>query len=117
MLGWVRGLSYGLLEVTPRYADGTPVEDFEDCIIYNADGSEVKEWYAIASYLEAMGTVSEDYGDLQGRKIIDNSKNPVALLKGANWITMVVLAVVLVVILLLVLVVRVIVRKVKKNRE
>ena len=117
MLGWVRGLSYGLLEVTPRYADGTPVEDFEDCIIYNADGSEVKEWYAIASYLEAMGTVSEDYGDLQGRKIIDNSKNPVALLKGANWITMVVLAVVLVVVLLLVLVVRVIVRKVKKNRE
>ena len=117
MLGWVRGLSYGLLEVTPRYADGTPVEDFEDCIIYNADGSEVKEWYAIASYLEAMGTVSEDYGDLQGRKIIDNSKNPIALLKNANWITVVVLAVVLVVILLLVLVVRVIVRKVKKNRE
>ena len=116
MLGWVRGLSYGLLEVTPRYADGTPVEDFEDCIIYNADGMEVKEWYAIASYLQSMGTVSEDYGDLQGRKIIDNSKNPIALLKGANWITLLVLAIVLLVIVLVVVIVRVIVKKIKKNK-
>ena len=116
MLGWVRGLSYGLLEVTPRYADGTPVEDFEDCIIYNADGMEVKEWYAIASYLQSMGTVSEDYADLQGRKIIDNSKNPIALLKGANWITLLVLAIVLLVIVLVVVIVRVIVKKVKKNK-
>ena len=116
MLGWVRGLSYGLLEVTPRYADGTPVEDFEDCIIYNADGMEVKEWYAIASYLQSMGTVSEDYADLQGRKIIDNSKNPIALLKNANWITLLVLAIVLLVIVLVVVIVRVIVKKVKKSK-
>ena len=117
MLGWVRGLSYGLLEVTPRYADCTPVEDFEDCIIYNAEGMEVKEWYAIASYLQSMGTVSDDYADVQGRKVIDNSKNPIALLRGANWITLLVLAIVLLVIVLVVVIVRVIVKKVKKNKK
>ena len=60
--------------------------------------------------------MSEDYGDLQGRKIIDNSKNPIALLKGANWITLLVLAIVLLVIVLVVVIVRVIVKKIKKNK-
>ena len=117
MLGLVNSQSYGILEVTPRDENGEPITDLESRIIHNADGKEVKEWYAVASYLEAMGTVSEDYGDLQGRKIIDNSKNPVALLKNANWVTMVVLTVVLVVVLLVVLIVRVVVRKVRKNKK
>ena len=117
MLGWVEGLSYGILAVTPRHADGTPVTDFEECIIYNADGMEVKEWYAIASYLQSMGTVSDDYADVQGRKIIDNSKNPIALLKGANWITLLVLAIAVLLIVLIVVIVRVIVKKVKKSRK
>lgn len=117
MLGLVNSQSYGILEVTPRDENGEPITDLESRIIHNADGKEVKEWYAVASYLEAMGTVSEDYGDVQGRKIIDNSKNPVALLKNANWVTMVVLAVVLVVILLVVLIVRAVVRKTKKNKK
>ena len=116
MLGWVEGLSYGILAVTPRYADGTPVTDFEDCIIHDADGMEVKEWYAIASYLQSMGTVSDDYAQLQGRKIIDNSKSPVALLKNANWITLLVLAVVLLLIVLIVVIVRVIVKRVRTKK-
>ena len=114
MLGMVNDQSFGILEITPRDADGNPITDLEAHILYNADGSEVKEWYAIASYLQSMGTISEDYGDIQGRKVIDDSVNPVALLKNANWITMVVLAVILAVILLVVLIVRVIVRKVKR---
>ena len=116
MLGWVEGLSYGLLAVTPRDANGEPITDLEAHIIHNADGEEVKEWYAIASYLESMGTISEDYADVQGRKVIDNSKSPLALLKNANWITLTVIAVVLVLLLLIALIVRVIVKKCRKNR-
>ena len=116
MLGWVEGLSYGLLAVTPRDENGEPITDLEAHIIHNADGEEVKEWYAIASYLESMGTVSEDYGDVSGRKIIDNSKSPVALLKNANWITLAVIAVVLVLILLIVVIVRLVVKVVRKRK-
>lgn len=116
MLGMVNDQSFGILEITPRDADGNPITDLEAHILHNADGSEVKEWYAIASYLQSMGTVSDLYAGTDGRKVIDNSMSPVALLKNANWITMVVLAVVLVVILLVVLIVRVVVRKVKKNK-
>ena len=117
MLGMVNDQSYGILEIVPRDENGEPITDLEAHILHNKDGNEVKEWYAIASYVQSMGTISEDYGDTSGRKIIVDSKNPIALLKNANWITLVVLAVILVVILLVVLIVRVIVRKVKKNKN
>ena len=86
-------------------------------IIHNPDGTEVKEWYAIASYLEAMGTVSEDYGDVSGRKVIVDSKSPVALLKNANRVTMAVIAVVLLLILLIVLIIRLVVKIVRKRKS
>ena len=115
MLGLVNSQSYGILEVTPRDADGNPITDLEAHIIHNADGEEVKEWYAIASYLESMGTVSEDYGDVSGRKVIVDSKSPIALLKNANWVTLTVIGVVLLLILLIVLIVRLVVKLIRKR--
>lgn len=117
MLGAVNSQSFGILTITPRDRDGNEITDLEAYILHDAEGNELKEWYAIASYLQDMGTVSEEYAGTDGRKIVDNSKNPVALLKNANWITLLVLAIVLVVILLVALTVRVIVRKGKKNRK
>ncbi len=114
MLGWANDLSYGLLAIVPRYADGTPVEDIEDCIIHNADGTELKEWYAVAAYLQDMGTVSDYYETTHGRKVLYSSWNPVSLLTGANWITYVVLAVIVLLVLLAVLILRAVVRKVRK---
>lgn len=117
MLGMVNSQSFGILEITPRDAEGNPITDLEAHILHNADGSEVKEWYAIASYLQSMGTISDLYAGTDGRKIIDSSMNPVALLKNANRITLAVLAVILVVVLLVALIVRVVVRKVRKNKR
>ena len=117
MLGAVNDQSFGILEITPRDANGNPITDLEAYILHHKDGREVKEWYAIASYIESMGTISDLYAAPDGRKVVDNSLNPIALLKHANWITIVVLAVVLVLIALVVLVVRVVVRKVKKNQK
>lgn len=117
MLGLVNSQSFGILEVTPRDENGEPITDLEAHILHNADGEEIKEWYAIASYLEAMGTVSEDYGDVSGRKVIVDSKSPVALLKNANWITLTVIGVVLLLILLIVVIVRLIVKAVRKRTK
>lgn len=117
MLGMVNSQSFGILEVTPRDENGEPITDLEAHIVHSADGAEVKEWYAIASYLQSMGTVSDLYADVDGRKVIDSSMSPAALLKNANWITLTVLAVALVLILLVVVIVRVIVKRVKKNRK
>ena len=61
MLGTVNGQSFGILGITPRDEHGAPVEDLEARIVHNAGGAEVKEWYALASYLQSMGTVDERY--------------------------------------------------------
>lgn len=97
MLGTVKAKSMGLLSLEPKMADGTPVTDFETCILRDANGSEIKEWYALAAYLQSFGEegVSNRYslpgGD--GRKGVSRSWNPVELVKNPNWITLVTLAV------------------------
>lgn len=105
MLGAVNGKSFGLLTITPKDAQGRAVVDFERQIIHNPNGSEVKEWYALASYLQSMGTVDSRYAAPEGRKVSAPSWNPIELLKHPNWITLlVVLAVVLLVALIVFLV-------------
>ena len=100
MLGAVNAKSFGLLTVTPKDARGNEVADFEAQIIHNPNGSEVKEWYALASYLQSMGTVDSRYAGPEGRKVSAPSWNPIALLRSPNGVT---LAAVLVVVLLLAL--------------
>ena len=53
MLSAVTDMSYGLLSLVPKYADGTPIEDFEDVII-TENGKELKAWDAIARYMESF---------------------------------------------------------------
>lgn len=92
MLGTVNDQSFGILTITPKDAQGNPVTNFEDQIIYTSGGSEVKEWYALASYLQSMGTVDQRYAAPEGRKVEAPSLNPVNLLKGLNlvgWIALI----------------------------
>ena len=108
MLGGVTDLSYGLLSIVPKFADGTPVENYEDAVIM-ADGKELKAWTAIASYMtsfedtdgDGMGNVPEKYASWEGRKVVEDSKNIVDLLKNPNRFFFMILAVVILVILLL----------------
>lgn len=118
MLGTVNAQSYGILTITPKDERGNPVTNFEDCIIYNRNGSEVKEWYALASYLQSMGTVDARYSAPEGRKVEQDSWNPVALLKGLNlfgWIAVVL--VVLVTALVVFVVYRVATRRRRRYRR
>lgn len=109
MLGSVEETSFGLLRITPRDAQGNPiaVEDLANYVVRNDAGVPVKEWYAIASYLDAMGeTMDEHYGATDGRKVIVSSWNPVKLLKNANKFTYILLAVILLLAAAVVLIVR-----------
>lgn len=105
MLGTVNGKSFGLLTITPRDENGQPIENLEDYIIHGSDGTEVKEWYALASYLQSMGTVDSRYAAPEGRKTVSRSWNPVELVRSPGWITLAALAVVLLVLVLVVLLV------------
>lgn len=86
MLGTVNSMSYGLLSVAPKDKDGNEITDFEDHIIYRQNGSELKEWYALAGYLNSVSSseISEKYGQTEDRKTLVDSWNPIQLLKQPN---------------------------------
>lgn len=115
MLGAVNDKSFGILSITPRDARGNPITDLEAFILYDENGNEIKEWYALASYLENMGTVSNEYSGPQGRKNVDDSMNPIDLVKDPGIPTLAVAGAVLVLILLILLIVRLVKRR-KKHR-
>ena len=122
MLGAVESSTFNILTVTPRDAQGNPIDisQLEDYILHDDEGNEVKEWYAIASYLQSMGgEMDQKYGQTDGRKLVYSSWNPVSLLKNAGLPTFVaILALVIVVVLLVVMVVLVrkfILRRMRRN--
>ena len=122
MLGAVQDTSFGILTVTPRDAQGNPIDmsQLEDYILHDDEGNEVKEWYAIASYLQSMGgEMDQKYGQTDGRKLVYSSWNPVSLLKNAGLPTsLAILALVIVVVLLVLMVVLVrkfILRRMRRN--
>lgn len=112
MLGAVEAQSMGLLTVTPRDENGTPVTDPESRIIRTADGTELKAWYALASYLEEQGTVRAP----ERRKTEAASWNPLALLSHPGAPTLAALGVLLVLAALVVLVVTLARRRRKRRR-
>ncbi|HIT70105.1 MAG TPA: bifunctional metallophosphatase/5'-nucleotidase [Candidatus Aphodomonas merdavium] len=126
MLGSVTELSKGLIRITLRDRDGNPIEDdgtFDGYVVHQQDGSELKEWYALAAYLRSFddedgnGTadVPEHYAQPTGAKRVYRSLNPVELFKNANVYTYAALALVLLVIAAVALLVRAVVRR-KKRR-
>ena len=118
MLGTVKSKSMGLLSLEPKMADGTPVTDFDACILRDAEGNEIKEWYALAAYLQSFGGAGlpDWYAQPDGRKHVSNSWNPVEHLVNLNWITLVVLAVIVLLVLLVVLVARAIIRRRRRKK-
>lgn len=107
MLATVNGESKGLLTITPKNKDGSIVIDFRKNIIMDGK-KEVKAWYAVAKYLDHMNTVSSEYRDVQGRKVISDSKNLFELISQPNkmgWIVRMAVLVPLFIILLILLII------------
>ncbi len=124
LIGSVTDMSYGLISLVPKYADGTPVEDYADCIV-TTDGREVKAWEAIANYMESfedtngngIPDVPEKYAQIEGRKNVEDSKNIRDLVKNPNRFFFLIVGVILIVVLLLLAIVIVIIRKYRKASE
>ena len=92
------------------------LEDLSRYVVRDAKGNPVKEWYAIASYLEQMGgEMDEQYSQPDGRKVVYSSLNPVKLLKNANKFTVLLLAAVLLLVGVLVAVCRFVCRRKKRK--
>ena len=119
MLGSVEETSFGLIKITPRDENGDPIAtaDLASHVVRDENGTALKEWYAIASYLQGMdGEMDEQYAGTDGRKVIYSSLNPVDLLKNANKFTCILLGVVLVLALAVVLLTRAVLRKIRKRK-
>lgn len=77
MLSYVGKKSFGILSITPKTKGGVPITKFEDHIIKDDKGGEIKEWIAIAEYLKSFEKVDgvpkipEYYDKIQGRKVVN----------------------------------------------
>lgn len=121
MLGGVTSVSYGLLSIELKNADGTPLESLEDAIIY-VEGEELKAWTAIAGYMESFADTDGDgianvpayYEGKQGRKNVSDSKNIIELIKNPNKYAVMIIGVVVVLIVLLLLLILLLRKLVKR---
>ena len=116
MLSTVKSKSFGLLSITPRDENGNEVTNFEDHILHDAQGRELKAWQAFASYLAAQETVAPQPVETVKRAI--PSWNPLDLLIPMGMPTLVVLLVVILLVALVVFIVhRVRTRKERKAKK
>jgi len=124
MLGSVMKMSYGLLSLEPKDKDGNPIENLEDHAVMEGD-KELKAWDAIARYMQSfddadgdgIANVSEYYATTHDRKVVDDSKNILDLVKKPNKFTAIIVCIGLIIIIIIVLVVSLIRKIVRKSRK
>lgn len=124
MLGSVMKMSYGLLSLEPKDKDGNPIENLEDHAVMEGN-KELKAWDAIARYMQSfddadgdgIANVSEYYATTHDRKVVDDSKNILDLVKKPNKFTAIIVCIGLIIIIIIVLVVFLIRKIVRKSRK
>ena len=116
MLGTVQSKSFGILTVTPRDENGKEITDFEDYILHDDQGRELKAWQAFAAYLSKQKGVIPKPENWVKQSL--PTWNPFNLLVPMGMPTLVVLLVVLLLVALVVFIVyRVRTRKAQKERK
>lgn len=127
MLGSVIDVSHGLLSIVPKDKNGEPIENLEDHAIMEGK-TELKAWDAIARYMQSfddtdgdgIANVSEYYASTHERKVVDDSRNIIDLVKHPNRFAAMIIGVVLIVIVLIagiVLVIRKIAKRILKKKK
>lgn len=128
MLGNVTKLSKGLISIVPKFADGTPMVDYADGLIMKTEKRELKAWTAIADYMSSFpdvdgdGTpdVLEKYSQTEGRKVVEDSKNMIDLVKNPNRFFFLICGLAVISIFILLLLIKtffVLVHKLKKKKR
>ncbi len=124
MLGMIEDSSMGLLKIAPKDRDGNVIQDFEKHIIHDRNGAEIKEWYALASYLESFAPnqngvpeVPSYYAAPEGRKLKVENFNLADILKNPNKFAWIVYGVVVLLVLLAAGIVRVILKRRRKKQK
>ncbi len=121
MLGAVTDVSYGILSVQPKFADGTPIENIEDAIL-TENGREIKAWAAIAQYLDSLededgdgiSDVPASYAAAGGRKVVDESRSIGDLIKNPNQYAVILIVAFLIVLILLILLILLLIKLIRK---
>ena len=123
-------MSFGLLSLVPKQADGSPLTDYNKAIIYTGE-AELKAWASIAQYMQSfgdtdgdgVGDVPEVYGTTEGRKVVEDSKALGDLLKNPSkffWMILGIVALILIILVAIVIaivkVVKVVIRKTRTNK-
>lgn len=124
MLSAVTDMSFGILKIVPKDANGEPLDNLEDAIIMEGD-KELKGWDAIARYMKSLPDTDGDgianipasYSQPEGRKIVEDGRNIVDLLKHPSKYAVMMLAVVLIVVLVVVFFVVLVVKLTKRMRQ
>ena len=123
MLGMLNGLTKGILSITPKNADGTPVEDLYACALLDEDGREIKEWVALADYWSSFRTgdsglpeVPLMYSAPQNRKV-KYEEGGFARIENPGTVTLAALGAAAALLILIVVIVLLIRRAVLRRRE
>lgn len=117
MLGTVKSKSFGILSIVPKDENGEPITDFSTRVLLDKNGNEIKEWYALAAYLQQFGTqgVPSHY-ESGSCKTISTSWNPIELVKNPSLFSVGLVLAVIVVVLLIVLLVRTLIGRGRRGR-
>ncbi|MDR1116781.1 MAG: bifunctional metallophosphatase/5'-nucleotidase [Oscillospiraceae bacterium] len=120
MLSEVESKSFGLLKLAPKDSEGNEITDFIPHIIYDG-GTELKEWAALAGYLESFDVsnglpdIPRSYETPAGRKLMTDSKSLTDILKSPNRIFFMLLAAAVIALAVAAVIIAAIVRAVKKR--
>ena len=102
MLKTVTDMSKGILSIVPKNADGTKIEDFEKCIIYD-NNKELKAWVGIAEYLSSfeknangVSEIPAYYNKSHNRKVVDDDSSIGSIVKNPNKYAVMIVSIVVV---------------------
>jgi len=124
MLGTVKNKSFGLLELTPKDANGNEITDFNQHIVHDINGAEIKEWKALADYLSSfpkdtrnISVIPERYASTEGRKNVNTNLSFQEVFCNWNKISWIVCIAVIILVSVIVLIAISIIKKRRKKKR
>lgn len=117
--------AYGILKFRPKNSEGEllAVEDYPSCLVSRKDGGELKEWYALYSYIDSMpkngdglSVIDEKYS-VPGGFVIKDPGSPSVFFENPSRAFWMMLGAAALLILLFILIILLICRIVKQKRR